>query len=170
VKAAQEHYFCNFEACVREMRKFIPGYILFIAAGLLIHLGSCTPESCLDETEAYVKAYFFKGTKNVAADSLTIYGLGRDSSFYSRAKKVTSANLPLDALAESSSFVIKYNNIIDTLTIRYTTYTHLISKECGYTYYHTIEAPEFTTNGILSVTVKKNTITTANEQNILIYY
>lgn len=152
------------------MRKFTSGYILFIAAGLIFYLASCAPESCLDETEAYVKAYFFKGTKNVAPDSLTIFGIGRDSSFYSKAKKVTTARLPLNASADSSTFIIIYNNITDTLTIRYTTYPHLISKECGYTYFHTIETPEFTTNGIRSVTVKKNTITTANEQNILLYY
>jgi hypothetical protein len=46
----------------------------------------------------------------------------------------------------------------------------MISKECGYTFYHTIEAPSFTTNIIDTVTVVKYTITTLSEENIRIYY
>lgn len=156
------------------MRKFTLRYILLITAVLLFCTGSCTPESCLDETEAYVKAFFYKTSsgKIVAPDSLTIYGLGRDTSLiYNRSTKVTSARLPLNAAENTSVFIIVYNNITDTLTINYSSYPHLISKECGYTYFHTIEAPViFTTNGIKSVTVKKNTITTSNEENIQLSY
>jgi uncharacterized membrane protein YcgQ (UPF0703/DUF1980 family) len=155
------------------MKKISPGLFLLLTAVLLFFAISCTPESCLDETEAYVKAVFYKTStgKVVAPDSLTIYGLGRDTSLiYNKAKKVTSARLPLDSNNSTCSFVITYNNITDTLTIIYTSYPHLISKECGYTYYHTIEAPVSTANGIKSVTVKKNTITTSNEENIQLSY
>jgi hypothetical protein len=153
------------------MRKLTCKYFIPFLAVILLDLTSCTPGSCVDETEALVKAYFYKAEKLTAPDSLTIYGLGRDTSLiYNKAAKVTIARLPLDAGADSSSFVIINNGLKDTITFRYTTYPHLISKECGYTYFHTIEEPVYTLNGITSVLVRKNTITTANEENIFIYY
>lgn len=153
------------------MRKLNFKYFIPFLAVLLLNLNSCTPGSCVDETEALVKAYFYKAGKLTAPDSLTIYGLGKDTSLiYNKAVKVTVARLPLNAGAESTTFIIKNKGVTDTLTLFYTTYPHLISKECGYTYYHTIEDPLYTLHGITSVTVKKNTITTANEENINIFY
>lgn len=153
------------------MKKLRSKYFLPFLVVLLLNFTSCTPGSCVDETEALVKAYFYKAEKLTAPDSLTVYGLGMDTSLiYNKAAKVTVASLPLNAGATSTTFIIINNGVRDTLTFQYTTYPHLISKECGYTYFYTIEDPVYTQHGINSVLVKKNTITTANEENIFIYY
>jgi hypothetical protein len=92
------------------------------------------------------------------------------SMFYKAQKNITRVMLPLDASKESCSLVLKINNVRDTLTIWYSSHTHLISKECGYTYYHTIDSLHYTKNSIDSLTLKKTTITTLLEENLRIYY
>jgi hypothetical protein len=158
------------------MKNTIIRYISYLMLPALFSLlFSCTPGSCLDETEAYVKAtmYQYKPPKKKAPDSLTVYGLGIDTSFiYKTGTNVNIAKLPLNSSADSSTFIIMINNFTDTVTFRYTSFPYLISKECGYTFYHNITGiPEFTKNlGIDSISIIKNTITNLNEENIRIFY
>jgi hypothetical protein len=154
------------------MRK-IPKYILIVATTVIFLLSSCSPGSCFEETNAYVKAKFFltSTSKAAAPDSITLYGVGRENSYvYLKALKVSQALMPLDASAENCSLVLKINGVNDTISFTYSTYSKLISKECGYAFYHSIETPEYTKHIIDTVIVVKSTITTLSEQNISIYY
>ena len=38
-----------------------------------------------------------------------------------------------------ATFVIKINGVTDTIEFQYSSYPHLISKECGYTFYHHLD-------------------------------
>lgn len=134
---------------------------------------SCVPGSCFEETNAFVKATFYSDSTGLilTPDSLSLYATGRDTSLiYNRSANVKPALLPLDASTGECSFVIKINGVPDTLTFSYSSYPHLLSKECGYTFFHTIEDPVYTTNIIDTITVTKNTITTQSEENIRIYF
>lgn len=147
--------------------------IIFILLSVLTVLISCTPESCLEKTESFLEASFYSdSTKTaLAPDSLTIYGAGRDTSkIYSSTAAIRVASLPLNAQTGSSVFIIKINGITDTLSFQYFSYPHLISRECGYTYYHNIEPPAFTKHIIDSIWTKNNVITTKDEENIRIFY
>ena len=140
---------------------------------LLIAGYSCTPLSCFDETEAFVKASFYNNdTKKLQApDSLTMYGINKESSpLYNKSVKIQPAYLPLNSSAEQCSIIVRINGINDTLDIRYTSYPHLISKECGVTFYHNIDTITHTKNIIDYIFVSKGTITTINEENIRIFY
>ena len=154
------------------MHKIIRGNLLLIMPVLALYLFSCTPQSCLDETESYIKAtMYLKATGAKAApDSLTVYGLNMDSTIYNKERNIGIVRFPLNASADSSVFIIKINSLTDTITIRYISYPHLISKECGYTYYHNIEFPFFTKHVIDSISMPKNTVTNLNEENIRIFY
>jgi hypothetical protein len=136
-------------------------------------LSSCSPGSCFEETNAYVKStfYLYSTGKANSPDSITIYGIGRDASnIYNKSRSVKQALLPLDASTNGCGLVIRINGVSDTISFTYTTYSHMLSKECGYTFYHTIDLPVYSKNIIDTVTVVKNTITTLNEENIRIYY
>lgn len=155
------------------MRKTARIIQIIVIQGFLFLVCSCTPEACLEETEAYVKATFYSSAtgKSVIPDSLTIYGSGMDTTFiYEKARGIRVANLPLNVSAQSSVFVVTINTLTDTLTILHTSYPHLISQECGYTWYHNIEEPSFTGNAIDSIHSPKRVITTFNEENIRIYF
>jgi hypothetical protein len=139
----------------------------------ILFLTTCTPMSCLEETNAFLKTTFYNNItgKVLPPDSLTLFGAGKDSAkLYNKAIKPTKVQFPLDVAAGSSTFIIKINGEVDTITITYSTYPHLISKECGYTFYHTIDTPAFTANIIKQIEIKKNTVTTLNEENIRIFY
>jgi hypothetical protein len=153
------------------MRKFIRGSLFIFIPGIIIYLSSCAPGSCFEETECFLKASFYKGTVLSTPDSLTLYGLDMDSIIYAGKSGVQPALIPLNSSAESSRFVIVINGITDTIEFRYSSYPHLISKECGYTFYHHLDSiPPFTKNIIKDIFLNNPTVTNLNEENIRIFY
>jgi hypothetical protein len=134
---------------------------------------SCTPSACIGETTAFLKGGFYKtGTSTpLVADSVTIYGVGKDSAkIYSNTLKVSLIQLPLNASSETCSFVMKINSTTDTLTFKYSSYPHMISKECGVTFFYTLESCKWSGSIIDTINIRNNNITTLNEENIRIFY
>jgi predicted nucleic-acid-binding Zn-ribbon protein len=134
---------------------------------------SCTPLSCFEGTEAFVKASFVNNsiTKLQPPDSLTIYGLNNESvKLYNKAANVQPAHLPLNSSAENCTFIVRINGVSDTVEIKYTSYPHLISKECGVTFFHKIDTIIHTKNIIDYIYITRGNITTVNEENIRIFY
>jgi hypothetical protein len=156
------------------MRRLIPLSLCIILTISVLSLFSCALGSCFEETESYLKATFYVIEPNEAIsapDSLTMQGINNDSILYSKSVKITHALIPLNSSAESCKFIIKTKGITDTIQFRYSTYPHLISKECGYTYYHHLDTiPGFTKHAIKNITVTNTTITNLNAENIRIYY
>ena len=153
--------------------KMKPFNFLFPAITLILLFQACTPQSCFEETDAFVKASFYKDDTGLITppDSLTLYGIGMESRrLYNKGSKIQPALFPLNAASGISSFIIRINGIADTITFTYSSYPHLISKECGYAFYHNIDTPVVTNNEIKSVTLTKSNITTLNEENIRINY
>jgi predicted nucleic-acid-binding Zn-ribbon protein len=143
-----------------------------VFAGALILSVSCTPGSCFEETNAYLKASFYLDStgKLKAPDSLTLYGIGRDTARYKKASGIQPALIPLNASAEKCGFIIRINGVSDTLSFWYTSYPHLISKECGYTFYYKLDSVYTTRNIIDTILIEQRTVAILNEPNILIYY
>ncbi|MCU0472539.1 MAG: DUF6452 family protein [Bacteroidales bacterium] len=134
---------------------------------------SCTQEACFDETNAYLKAsfYLYSTQKPLAPDSLTLYGTGRDTSkIYNKTPSTKQALIPLNSSAGSCCFIVRINGVSDTLSIWYTSYPHLLSQECGYTYFHTLDSVAVTKNIVDTLTVQLYAVTTLNGENIRIYY
>ena len=157
------------------MNKFIPGSRFLILSVLVLFLNSCTPQSCFEQTEAFVNATLYLNStgKLLAPDSLTIYGANMEmSKLYNNSKSITTAVLPLNASASHCTYVIKINGITDTVEFRYTSYPYLISKECGYTFYHNLisDSLTYSKNIIDSIYIRNNNISTFNEENIRIFY
>lgn len=140
---------------------------------LSLFAGSCTPGGCFEETTAYVKAsmYLTSTMKQVAPDSMSLYGRGMDTlMFYKYQKNIKQAMLPLDPSKGICSLVTNINSVSDTITVWYSAYIHLISKDCGYTYYFSLDSLHTTKNIIDKITITNNSITTLLGENIRIYY
>lgn len=157
------------------MRKIIPANFLLILSVLILFLFSCTPQSCFEETESFLKAtlYLYKTRKILAPDSLTVYGLNMGTNkLYNKTINIKTALLPLNASSHECTYIVEINGKTDTIEFRYTTYPHLISKECGFTFYHNlyIDSLVYTRHEIDSIYIRKNVITTVNEENIQIFY
>lgn len=147
--------------------------LLALVIAVILQMVSCTPESCLEETIAEIKVplYLSSTQKIQAPDSLTLYGLNSGSrKIHDSAKKIKMVLLPLNPSAENCGFVIRINGTADTILIWYDSFPHLISKECGYTYYHTIDSLIFTKNIIDTIKIRNRSVTTVNEENMRILY
>lgn len=150
-------------------------YFLIGLIALAALLNSCTPESCLEETQSYVNANFYinDGSGMIKApDTLTIYGVGRSNILlYNKALNVSTITLPLDASAESCDFIFIINSITDTVSFTYNSYPHFISKECGYTFFHTLTSPPVpTNNSIDAIYLEDNNVIISKKENIRIFY
>lgn len=152
-----------------KILKYISLSFLLIALAQLI---SCTPQACLEETQSLVKATFYKtGTGKIQApDSITLYGLGMDTSkIYNRTLKIQTILIPLNPAKDTSRFIMRINGINDTVIFVYSSYPHLVSKECGFTFYHILDTIPNTRNEV-DFTIRNRYITTINEENIRIFY
>ncbi len=161
-------YFWNFHSLMKKA-----GFSLFamVAAGFSLLLISCAPEACFEETNAYLKATFYSNStkEKKTPDSLTVTGVGKTDKIYDREPRVQPALLPLDASNDTSEFIIRINGITDTIQFIYSSYPHLISKECGYTFYHKLDTFH-SAKDIFYIYRSSNNITTANEENIRIFF
>jgi hypothetical protein len=144
---------------------------LLVFAALSAILLSCTPEACFDETNAYLKATFYSNDtkEKKTPDSLSVKGIDIPEKLYDRKSDVQPGLFPLDASEITCSFEIKINDVTDTVTFLYSSYPHLISKECGYTFYHRLDT-FFCKNESFYIYRSSDNITTANEENIRIFY
>ena len=157
------------------MMKHLSYCTVFAIMILFLALTSCTPESCFEETNAFLKGTFYSVSsgKSVAQapDSLTMYGINPVlTKLYSKASKVQPAYIPLNPGNDFCSYIIKINGIVDTVKFWYSTYPHLISVECGYTFYHSIDSVSYTKNKIVEIEIKNKNVTTLKEENIRIYF
>jgi hypothetical protein len=143
--------------------------LLIIVCSVIIT--SCTPGACFEETNAYLKATFYSNTskEKKTPENLTLFGLNKTDTIYNKKSGVQPALFPLDASSGSCTFIIRINNVTDTMHIFYSSYPHLISKECGYTFYHRLDTA-YTTGNAFYIYKSSNNITTANEENIRIFY
>jgi hypothetical protein len=150
--------------------KYFPALILF--AGVLLLIAACTPGACFDETNAYLKASLWKlsTNKNSAPDSLSAWGAGKSERIYNSEKSLTLAKLPLNDASVGCTIVLKINDVNDTISLWYSTYPHLISKECGYTFYHDLDSVKTTNHLITRIDIKNKNVNTTGAENIRIYY
>jgi hypothetical protein len=154
------------------MRKFRSESLLLLLSGIILVMVSCAGGSCFEETESYLKASFYKNTTRTAPDTLSLSGLNVDSTIYLKALKVQPALIPLNASSLNSVFVLTVNGVSDTIRTIYTSYPHLISKECGYTYYHHLDTilPVSHFHLIKKIEYINRTITNLNVENIHILF
>jgi predicted nucleic-acid-binding Zn-ribbon protein len=155
------------------MKRLFPWNHLFIAAGMSLYLSSCTLGTCFDETESRIKASFYSSSSGKAAspDSITLYGMSTDTNLlYIRALKPPKVEIPLYVADTSRKFILRTNGIDDTIEFRYSSYLHVISKECGYTYFYNLDTAICTIHAIDSITIIKQTISTLNEENLRIFF
>jgi hypothetical protein len=156
------------------MRSLRTNCLVAVVIAAILQTVSCTPETCLEETIiAEIKAplYLSSTEKIVAPDSLTLYGLNTGSNkIYNNAKSITMVLLPLNPSAENCGFIIRINGITDTILLWYGSFPHFITKECGFTYFHTIDSLIFTNNIIDTIRIRNRSVTTVNEENIRILY
>jgi hypothetical protein len=130
------------------MKFLVTTYILIL--GLL--LASCTAsDNCSEETDVNLKIGFYQHTQNqttglysntsLIIDSIWVNGFENDSFLYENSKFKNSIVLPLKNSVTQSEFVIRFNDITDTLVVYHENNDQFfISLECGCIVSHSIQA------------------------------
>lgn len=116
------------------------------------------------ELVALVK--FSSGAEN-ADPFISVYGVGQDSIWISEVQ-TKEFNLPLSTL-ESSSFVVLFDAIADTLTIVHENTINYESVESGFYYEYRIKDIRHTFNRIDSLVVLDSAVTQTWNENITLY-
>ncbi len=116
--------------------------------------------------DAYEEDYI---TKEFISDSITIFGLGRDSLLYNKAQ-IKTFDLPLKKTKEETQFVLYTNGIYDTLSFKHTNDTNYISMACGCLIQSTITEVTVTSNKLDSVVLKEPLVINSRVANIELYF
>jgi hypothetical protein len=98
---------------------------------------------------------------------ISVYGLGQDSIWIDSVQ-TNEFNLPLSTL-ESSSFVVLFDSIADTLTVFHENTINYESIESGFYYEYWIENISHTFNRIDSLVVLDSAVTETWNENIILY-
>jgi len=144
---------------------------LFTACFAIL-LTSCVDAECVDEMAAYMKVsfYSYEDKKTSSPESITLYGVGSDNKIYDNQKITLPALIPLKNYDNETEFIIEINGTTDTIRFVHSNSLSLISRECGYSMFHTIDTVYFTVNEIDSIAVTNKDITLKNIENVAIYY
>ena len=135
---------------------------------LTLVLISCSGDECLEDTRVNMRVSFYNyedKTKS-SPESVTLYGIDNEEAI-----KVTSPALfPLKNSDTETGFIITINGTTDTIWFLHSNSLHFISKECGYTMYHTIDTVYFSTNEIDSIFLINKYITLRKTEHVEIFY
>jgi len=145
-----------------------------------VFLVSCeTQEICEANLTAEAIASFYTYKNGNLADTIisgtSLHGIRDnlpDSLLYDSAI-VSKIHLPLNPGNNHSSFVIKIQNIVDTLEIYHSSYIYLVSYTCGFSNNFTLNYINHTKNNIKSIELLNGSVNveeTDIKEHIRIYF
>jgi len=149
------------------------GFRITVLVLLTLLLPACSEQACYDDTDPLVNVILLESGTGAAKNSvsLKITGLtGVSPVELVTATSVARFSLPLNPAEETSVIVIVLNGIADTATISYTNFVHMVSPECGYTFYSIVQGLNTTHNIIDSLIIENKNITVDGERNMRLFY
>lgn len=148
--------------------------LLLLVLASLFYSGCVKNETCLPANNFLYADFYYSESDTVdvatTVDSLSLYIIGReDSVLYDNEKDLGSVSIPLSDDLTEITVVIKINDAVDTLYIKYNPYSVFRSTECGVINRYEIADPEFTDNRIIKITNDNNTVDETEAVNFLMY-
>ena len=154
---------------------------LLLIAVLFTMVSCLTTEVCDDNNQSELVAMFKTEVSETVSDTLlsgvTIYGIweGRLDSLLYDSSELSRIVLPLDPHHTYSRFVMKINEVSDTLTLVHNTGFYLISYTCGYGAIFTLDADSIDHGGKLfyKITIEDAVVdanTEPDEEHLFLYF
>lgn len=150
--------------------------ILFMVVGVAIFTACANDDSCRENRYVVMTSNFYTikndTTQTFTVDSIWVKGLGNDSILYKNSKSVSSISLPLHKLQDTTQFVIRFNNVYDTLTIVHTNTQKYLSLECGCMVTHQLDSilSSTTKHKVKRIKIKYTNVGTTKKENLQIYF
>lgn len=149
------------------------GFRITGLALLTLLLSACSEQACYDDKDPVVNVSLFTSGTGASQKSvsLKITGLTGSSPIeLFTATSVSNFSVPLNPAEETSVMVITLNGVADTATVNYSSFVHLVSPECGYTFFNILEGLNTTHNIIDSLIIENKNITVDGERNLRLFY
>lgn len=148
--------------------------ITFLTLVAFSFIACTTTENCTEEKSVNMQIGFYTNTATNAnalnIDSIWVRGLGVDSFLYKKKTAVKSILVPLKDLDIHTDYIVRFNNITDTISVFYQSNNqYYLSLECGCVVSHTIDEVIFTKNFIKSVIITNRNINTLSTENVQIF-
>ena len=145
--------------------------------------GSCSnDETCRKDRFIATKAGIYKVTYDALTkirtttalnvDTITVQGIGVDSiEDYTKQSSIVFPLKKSNKSNDESRFLVKFNKMVDTVTILHTNYNQYLSLECGCMVTHSIDTVITTNHFIDSVRISVHDVNTSTsaKENIKIY-
>ena len=154
---------------------------LLLIAVLFTMVSCLTTEVCDDNSQSELVVRFKTEVSESVSDTLiagvSIYGIreGRLDSLLYDSSELSRIVLPLDPHHTYSRFVMKINEVSDTLTLVHNTGFYLISYTCGYGAIFTLDADSIDHGGKLfyKITIEDAVVdanTEPDEEHLFLYF
>lgn len=138
-------------------------------------MASCRPDTvCRQElnitagvtTEWVLADTMGNATKQIAWDSVSVWGVGNDSLLYNNRFAVETLGLPLLGDSSLTAFVILWHEAYDTLYIQHDNTRKFISSACGCAIYHTIDTAWVAGTFVDSLYIVNSSVEAVQQTNI----
>jgi len=149
-------------------------FCLLILVGCTASDGECRKDNVVVMSVSLYKTVFNTEkdafVSSPTTERMTVRGLDNDSILYHE-QMVSTLNLPLRALHNSSSFILQRGFLAsDTIVIFHDNVNKFISLECGCFVYHTLKSTTTTTHQIDSLVIENSYVQNVAEKHLRIYY
>lgn len=156
---------------------------LFTFALISLSIHSCLNEDvCEDVATVPVRMGFYEVDTasttpvKISLDSLTLFGLGRDSIIYNNQLNVSQVEFPLNSITDSCAYILRMPDVeglsvlpYDTLWFFYRRIPNLISMDCGFVTFYDLTSVSYTTNHIDSLVIEDSNVSNSIDEHIKIF-
>lgn len=151
---------------------------------LVTFLTCCTSsEVCENITTVPLRIGFFSENpddpdqpESYLLDSITAFGITKDSLIYDNQKNVSLIELPIDPSANSSGFIFLISPADstdvpaqDTLWINYEKQPTLISMECGFVNFFEIESVSYSSQQIDTIIIENSSVNNSFDVHLQVF-
>ncbi len=155
------------------MNRFFRAWFSFLVIFLLTTVSCTQDQICLSNQHA-LQAGFYSAWTESDKDSLlidaSVFGIGDGIDSIYKNEIVTKMFLPLSFDRDTTGFVIKNHNLVDTIWFKHSKEIKFISRDCGFTFNFTIDTTWFTNIFIDSVAIGHPLVNYGEDiENIKIY-
>lgn len=152
-------------------------FTALVLTGLSVWMMSCQDQYsiCNQNKDVVMKASFYRISGGTPAPTpvteLTLSSL-QGITIFNRQPNTPAFVVTLNPIADSTTYILKLGDGFpnDTLTIRYTNSSIVLSPECGTIFNHSITSTSTTNQVIDSVQIVDRSVTNVLRENLRIFY
>lgn len=147
--------------------------VTLLALILVMSAYSCSDKACYEEMDPLMYTSLLESGTGASKKADSVRVIAASSSGHVnlvRQSSVTFFTMPLDPANDQSVFYVIINGVTDTAVLTYTRQPHLVSAECGYTFFSELTGLTTTHNIIDTLIIESKSVNLDGEKNLRLFY